>query len=237
MSQLQPKQLKKILSGVIKITGLSVSSSASSVNVTTQLTSALTTAGEASSSVPLIASTSSADNGVVVTSPNNRCEVWDATTKAKIAVGTAEVYAKLSFGSSVYTLNFYYLNAAGAEIAYTFTGAATIDFDFAYRYRFHEFPADGFIAYITKNVMQDTQGSSAVEVNEKLAVTSTNTVAALSATPAYVSRTKLIVNGKVETPLGASPAFTISGTTLTWSPVNAGYTLETTDDVSITFYV
>ena len=237
MSLLKSKQIDKKLSGFIKVTGFSVSSSASSVNVTTALTTAVATAGEGATAVALQASTSTSDSGVVVTSPINRVEIWDSTTKQKIAVGNSEIYGKMTFGSAVYTLTFYYLNTSGSEISYTFTGAATIDFDFIYRYKFHEFPVDGLVSQVARNVMQDTQGASSVEVNEKLAVTSTNTLAATSSSVGFASRTKLNVNGKVETPLGASPPFTVSGTTITWNSVNAGYALETTDDVTITYYV
>lgn len=65
---------------------------------------------------------------------------------------------------------------------------------------------------------------------DKLSVTSTNTLSALSATYAGTFFL-LIVNGQTLNTVGASPPFTVSGTAVTWSAANAGYNLETTDSV------
>jgi len=238
MPQIQAKQVKRIISAPVKITGLAVSSSASSVVVTTQLTSALTTAGEGGVSVPLVSSTTTAQNGVCTTAPINKCEIWDNTTKQKITAGSTqnEIYGKMTISSSIYTLSFYYLDNSGVEQSYSFPSSGTIDFDFIYRYRFHEFPADGAIAAITKNVFLDPKGAGAVEFNEQLTVTSTNTLSNMSNTPAYPTRTKLFVNGKVEVPIGGSPAYAVSTNQIIWNATNAGYTLETTDIVFVTYY-
>jgi hypothetical protein len=41
----------------------------------------------------------------------------------------------------------------------------------------------------------------------------------------------MVVNGQVLTNKGASPPFTASGTAVTWSAANAGFSLESSDDV------
>lgn len=237
MSQLQPKQVKKLLSGFIKITGLSVGSSASSLNVTSQITSALAVAGDGGSSVPLIASSTTIDNGVAVTSPSNICEIYDNITKQKLTSPGSEVYGRLTFGSSIYTLTFFYLDNSGTETGYTFGSSATIDFDFIYRFKFHEFPSDGFVSVVSKNVYQDSKGASSVEANEVLTVTSTNVLSNLSSSPAFPTRTKLHINGKTELPVGSTPPYTIASNVITWNSSNAGYILETTDYVTVTYYI
>jgi hypothetical protein len=238
MGQLQPKQVKKILSGFIKITGLSVGASASSIVVTSQLTSALTVAGDGSTAVPLVASSSQSDNGVAITNSGNKCEIFDNGTKQKLtASGGSEIYGRITFASSAYTLTFYYLDNSGIETGYTFLANSTIDFDFLYRFRFHEFPSDAMVSIISKNVYQDSKGSDSVEITEILAVTATNTLANLSSIPAFPTKTKLFINGKTEVPVGVSPPFTISTNTITWNQTNAGYVLETTDYVAVTYYI
>lgn len=239
MSQLQPKQIKKIQAGVIKITGLAVTTSASSIAVTSQLSSALAIGGDGNSSVPLIQSLNNTQNGIPTTDPGNRCEVWDNITKDKIgtATGDYEVYARLTFAASIWTLTFYYLDNTGTEQSYSFPSNQTIDFDFVYRFRFHEFPTDGLVSIMTRNVYQDPRGSGSVAITEKLTVTATNTLSNISQAPAFPTKTLLFVNGKTEVAVGGTPPFTVSGNVVTWNQTNAGYILETTDDVTIEYYV
>lgn len=239
MSQIQAKQVKKIFSGPVKIVGLSVPSSSLSIVVTTQLTSACTSAGDNGTSVPLVSSAATTANGIAVTAPANKCEIWNNTTKQKFTESTSqnEIYGKLTIASTTYTLSFFYIDNTGTENTYTFTSGVTIDFDFIYRYRFHELPADAAVSTFTKNVFQDPKGVGSVEFNEKLTVTSTNTLSNLGNIPGYATRTKLDVNGKIEYPIGVSPAFTVSSNTIVWSAANAGYNLETTDEVFVTYYI
>ncbi len=233
MSKIQSKQIQKILTGPIKITGVAVASTNSSVVVTTPITNALTIAGDNGTSVPLIVSSSSVVPGVITSSPMNRTDIWLNLNKTKIESATGkEVYGKLTNVSSVYTLSFYYLDNAGAEQPYTFTSNTTIDFDFNYRYEFHQAPADIIVAQLSRNVSQDAGGAGAVMKYEVLNVTALNTITSLSAAPTSPTAVKLFVNGKLEDPLGGAPAFTISASVnVNWNSVNAGYSVDTTDRV------
>jgi len=68
---------------------------------------------------------------------------------------------------------------------------------------------------------------------EQLTVTAANTLSPLSFS--YIGPFAIMfVNGVVYTDFG-TPAFTISGTTITWNATNAAYSLSTTDVVKIIY--
>lgn len=239
MALLQPKQILKILGASIKITGVGVSSGQSSINVTTAITTACTVAGDGGQAVSLINSTGAGSIGVVINPPTNRVEIWDSTTKQKIGVtGEAELYGRLTYASSVYTLSFYYLDSTATEQPFIFTANSTIDFDFIYRFSFNQLPTDSLVAMLNKNVYQDPRGSGATAEAEILTVTAVNTITSLSNTPVNTQTVRLFVNGKMEHPLGVSPDFTISnGVNITWNQANAGYSLSTTDEVIAMYFI
>lgn len=236
---LQPKQIYKILGAPIKIVGASVLSGQSSIDATTAITSALTTAGDNGASVPLINSIGADSAGVVVATPTNRTEIWDSTTKLKIAnTSGQEVYGRITYATNVYTLSFYYLNSTAVETAFIFTANETIDFDFIYRFTWAQLPTDALVSMQTKNVYQDPKGSGATAQQEILSVSAINVVSSLSNTPNNVNTVKIFVNGKEEVGLGTSPAFTItSGVNITWNQANVGYELDTTDLVVASYFI
>ncbi len=237
MSLYAPKQINKVISAPIKITNLAVSSGNSSATITSALTSALAVAGNNGVSVPVQVSSSVFTTGIIVASPLNKAEVFDNTSKEKIATNTNhEVYGRITF-SSGYTLSFYYLDNSGIEQTYTFGSNQNIDFDFNYRFTFDTLPSDALISSVTRNVSQDPAGASSIPKTEKLTVTALNTVSSLSLAPNVPANVKLIVNGKTEFATGASPAFSTSSTAVTWSASNAGYPLETTDSVYASYYI
>lgn len=239
MGLIQPKQVQKILAGVVKFTGLSVTSSTSSTVVTTQLATALATAASGGGSVALLQSTNNTLPGVPTSVPGNKCEVWSSANKEKIgtASGNYEVYGRLSFASSVWTLSYYYLDGSAVEQSYTFPGGMVIDVDFIYRFQFADFPTDGLVSIISRNVYSDPVGSGAAAIFEKLTVTSTNVLANISQAPGFPLKTLLFINGKTEVSVGITPPFSVAGNVVTWNQSNAGYILETTDDVTIQYYV
>jgi len=65
---------------------------------------------------------------------------------------------------------------------------------------------------------------------EALVVTATNVLSPLSTTPSG-ALLELIVNGQTMSSEGGSAPFTVSGTTVLWNPVNAGYSLAPSDIV------
>jgi len=239
MSLLQPKQIFKILGAAIKITGASVSSGNSSIDVSTAITNACAVAGDNGASVALVNSSGAGEAGVVVASPSNRIDIWDSTTKQKIgATGEAELYGRLTYSSSVYTLSFYYLDNSGDEQPFIFSANQTIDFDFIYRFTFEQLPTDALVAMLTKNIYQDPRGSGATAQEEILTVTALNTITSLSNTPVNVNTVKLFINGKMEHCLGTSPSFQITGgANITWKADNALYSLATTDEVIASYFI
>lgn len=219
------------------IGAIGFAASGSSNTVTTPITTVLSTAGNGGISVPLqVASTSQV--GVITTGSDARVEIVDSSTKKKIADASSnEVYGRLSESSGAYTLSYFSL-VAGSETAYTIP-STSIDFYFNYRYDLYRLPSNFAIslgARVVSNDPASVGGSTARWVTEKLTVTALNTLSALSNAPTVTTNIFLIVNGKTENAFGGgSAAFSVSGTTVSWSAANAGYPLETTYDV-IAYY-
>jgi hypothetical protein len=225
MSLLKAKQIDKQLAGLIRVVGFSASGT--SDPVTADITTALSTAGEGGVSVPLqVADTTQI--GVVTSSPNNRVEIYDGTTLAKLDDGSGnEVYGRLTQASNVYTLSYYSL-VSGVETAYTMS-AIDIDFEFAYKFDFARLPYDFAIGIKTRNVGDDPSSGGTPVFREAIAVTGTNTLADLTKTP--IGSMELLINGQALSSVDSPAPFTRSGKALTWSASNAGYALATTDKV------
>ena len=98
MTLFKAKQISKLLAAQIRVAGFAASGSSNVV--TTPITSALSTAGDGGISVPLQVSASSG-LGVVTAAPNNRIEIYDATSKAKISSAGFEVYGRLTEAAGV----------------------------------------------------------------------------------------------------------------------------------------
>jgi hypothetical protein len=226
------KQIRRTLSASARVSGVSVSGN--SAVVTTQITTTLSTAGDGGVSVPVQALGGSNTIGVIVTSPNNRCEIYNGTTKEKIAGAGSEVYARLAESSGTYTLSFFTL-VAGTETAHTFASATPIDFEFNYRFDFARFPADGIVGIKSRNVADDASSNGSV-ITESLTVTALNVISSLSKTPDKSSNVLLIINRVCYTPLGGAAApFSLAGKDITWNAANAGFSLETTDIAQVRY--
>lgn len=237
MSLIKPKQIDKVLSGSIKLLNVAVGSGVNSVTVTAAITSVLATAGNNGVSVPVQTSSNVFTPGIIVTSPINKSEIFDHTTKLPITdVNGNEIYGRIVYSGSNYVLNLHYLNS-GTETAYSTTGAITIDFDFVYRFDLNTLPADALVATIARNVSLDPKGQGATMMVEKLTVPSTNTLSTLGNIPSAANKTILSINGKEEYCLGSSPAFALAGASITWNAGNAGYSLETTDVVYVKYFL
>lgn len=237
MSTVPAKQIIKIQSAFVRVGGFTANGSSNTA--TTAITTALSTAGAASTSVPLQPSVSEG-LGVITTGSNNRVELYDATTKDKIqAANGEEVYGRLTEASGVYTLSYYTLPNTGVETAYTFSGATSIDFEFPYRFDFARFPTDGAIAIRARNISDDPSSSTGQAYAEQLTVTATNTLSVLTKTPVATSTFQLRVNGVDYDTLGSSAArVSVNLTTkaVSWSAANAGFNLETTDRVIARYF-
>lgn len=234
MSLLKSKQIEKVLTGYIGVAAVA-SGAAGSRNVTTDITTALATAGNGGIAVSLQVSTSiNAGANLlekwtpgVITLGSNRTLIYSSGTKQKLIDGSGnEIYGRITEAAGVYTLT-YYSEVAGVETPYTFTGSVNIDYLFAYRFRFAQFPADATIRVFESFVGEDPLSVGGRKVMEVLTITATNTINSLTLTPT-ANTVQLFVNGIGEDQL-AGGAFSVTGLAITWNPVTAGYDLDTVD--------
>lgn len=233
MSTIPAKQISKVIAAPVRCNNFAALGADDTA--TTALTTALSTAGDLSASVPLQVSINTAGVGVIVTQPNNRVEIWDSTSKDKITNSAGdEVYGRISESAGVYTLFYHTLPNTGVEAAHSFPASRNIDFEFNYRFDFRRFPGDGIIGVSTRNVAQDAALWSGNLQIEQLTVTATNAIAALSRVPTAAETVVLHINGVTYDAIGgASADFAVNLTTraITWSVANAGFNVETDDRV------
>lgn len=228
MTRIHSKQIIKVMAASIRVVGLAVATTTSSTNVTTPITTALATASDGAA-VPLVVSANATTPGVITMGASARVEIYQTTSKDKIlATNGEEVYARLSEAAGVYTLSYFTLPNSGTETAYTFPAATNIDFEFNYRFDLHQLPADAIIGMSSRNISDDAGAAGGTLFGEVLAVTATNTLAALAKTPVSQSTVQLLVNSTQQEP---GFDFTISGKAITWVPASAGFALATTDRV------
>jgi len=233
------KHVIKPISAAVRINGFSASGNSSTI--TTAITTALSTAGEGSTAVPVQAVGGGNTIGVVTSSPNNRVEIYNATSKQKIVdASNNEVYGRLTEATGVYTLSYFVLPSSGTETAFTFASATNIDFEFNYRFPFDRLPADAIVSARARNVSDDPAaiaGGGLTPRAELLTVTALNTVSNLSFVPANSGIINLIVNGEsFDSFGGANAPFSVSGQAITWSAANAKMALETTDRVIARYF-
>ncbi|MBD2653655.1 hypothetical protein H6G45_09165 [Synechocystis sp. FACHB-383] len=231
MTLLQRKQLDWINAGWVGIAAFEATGG--SGVITTEITAALGTAGRGGTAVPVQISASEGE-GVIATGDHNRVEIYDSATKEKLVDGSGnEVYGRITESGGAYTLTYYVLDA-GAQTAHSISPATDIDLYFPYRFTADKYPVDAAIALTLKNVYSEPtpgNGGANPEIAEPIAVTAADTLDDLSTTPATGSAMKLSVNGQVFASTEPSPAFSRSGLALTWSAANAGFSLQTTDNV------
>ena len=228
---IQRKQLNFNLFAPLGVSGFS----ASGVDdvVTAVITTALSTAGRGGVSVPL--QVSSSDSVGVITAGDNRTEIIASATKQRLSDANGnEVYGKLTETGGIYTLSYYSL-INGVETAYTMP-STSVDFFFNYCFDANRLPPNFAVALPTRIVNQDpTKGQSASQQIERLTVTALNTVSNLTKTPVSGSL-QLIVFGIVHSLADSPTPFSVSGKSITWNAVNAGYDLETSDNVIAEYF-
>lgn len=219
------KLIEKYQAGWVGIT--SFSANGGSNDVTSALTTALTTAGYGGSAVTLQNSTAYNVDGVIVASPLNRVPVRVSGGAIQDADGL-EIYARITEATGTYTLT-YYVNDEGVQTAHSFGGATTVDVYIPYRYTFGSFPTDTAIAIPAFDVTPDpAQVTAPIAFSEELTA-GTNTVTDLTNTP--VGAVELVVDGVSFSSVATPAPFTISGTTITWSATNAKVSLDSSDTV------
>lgn len=230
MSLIKSKQIERIIATYVRVNGFSQIVGGTGI-VTAAITTALNTAGNGGTGVPVQDSPNVNTEGVIVAGSTNRVEVYNADTKLKMANSAGhEIYARLNSPGGIYTLTYYTLEN-GVETPYLFTEVSSIDFEFGYRFTFATLPADAILFIQARNVDDDPGGASNEKVIYELkTVTAVNTVNNLSKSPVSNADVLLVVNGKTEDGM-AGGAFTVSGQAVAWNASNAGYSLATTDRV------
>jgi hypothetical protein len=230
---IKSKQIDRLIQGPVFVTGFAATAASSNV-VTTAVTSAATTAGDLGTAVTVAAATTTTAG--FITTGNNLVEIYNATTGAKIASAAGnEVYGRLTEAAGVYTLN-YYTNVAGVETAYTFGSATNIDFNALYLYTFEKFPRDGITGTSVRHVADDPKSSGSIKT-EKLTISGANAFSAMATAPDTAQPMALFINGQMLSSLESSPAFSVTGTAITFNSTNAGFSIATTDIAIIQYQI
>lgn len=235
MPLVQSKQVQKFITGRIYVpAAASVVAGNVSANVTATLTAALATASDQGTAVPLQAHIANTQMGLLVTAPKNLVEVYDANGVKLQSADGDEIYGRLTQAGAVFTVAFYSL-AAGVETAYAFDAAETIDIVVPYVFDFVSLPTDFATSLKTAYVNDDPIGAPRTKT-EVVAVTALNTLDVTSENfnGAFC---ELNVNGQIIDIIDpAAPfAFAAGSNAIAWSQLNAGYPLETTDTVIVTY--
>lgn len=220
---LQPKQIEKLLDSNGSVAGFTTTA-ANHDDVTTDVQGVLSALG-------ITEAVATATVAGVITSGNNRVEIYDATTKQKIDDGQGnEVYGRLTGTVGAWDLAYFSL-VNGVETAYTMDGS-DIDFDFGIRFEFKDLPANAIRA-VKQKVNDDVASAKGYVYSESVTITTQNTLPDTTFQTSDTATLQVIVNGKVEDTLGATPVIGASTANkqLTWNATNAGYNLDTTDRV------
>lgn len=220
---IQAAQISQNLAAPIWITGVTVTGS--SANITSPLTTALNSAGNNGVSVPLQISTSSSVVGVITTGTNAQVSIASNVNGAQFDDANGNmVYGIITQLYSAYTLSFY-TNVNGTQTAYSFSSSTVINFTVNYVFDFYRFPAYALIG--VKNILVDQLSYQIpVPFTQALTIGTANTIPSLSYTPISTYGVNFVVNGVTYSTLSGIGEFAITGTSVSFSSVNAGFTLQ-----------
>jgi hypothetical protein len=231
LGRIDPKYIQAVSASWVVITGFSANGGTG--NITSALTTALTTAGRGGSAVDLAVSSGEDDPGVIATNPKNYVPIRQGSAQLQNADGI-DIYARITEATGTYTLT-YYVNDAGSQTPYSFGGATSIDLYIPYRFTFGTRPGDADISFAALGL--DTSVNPTVTVptafSEELTV-GTNTLSDLTHTP--IGAVTLICSGVGFSSVESPAPFTVSGKSLTWSASNAGVSLDSNDTVVASYF-
>lgn len=223
-NRIQAKQIEYLQSAFVGTT-ITATAAASDV-VTADITALASTAARGGSSVPVQVA-SATQEGFVTSGADNRVLIRSADGGAVESPDLTEVYGRLVEAAGAYTLEYYYLNSAGTETAFTMAAGDVTAF-FPYTFDLKNLPSSALL----RTSISDVAGASSVSLVEVLITpTAQNTLPNLPITPAAGEFVHYTVNGKGEDEL-AGGAISRTGNALTWSAANASYDVETTDRVT-----
>jgi hypothetical protein len=131
---------EKIISGWVKLPVATAS------GLLTDITSAVSTAllTGADDGSALLNVVSSGAIGIIASGSNNKCKIYDSVNRELYAFGE-EVYGRMAFAASVYTLNYYY-EINGVETAYDLGAIAqSLKVEIPYRFPLYQLPKDAIV--------------------------------------------------------------------------------------------
>lgn len=189
--------------------------------VTTAITTALNTAGFAGESLSLVNSNESTE-GILITNSTkefaNLCQIVLTADKEPLTDSNGnEVFGRLTFATTVYTIS-YYTNVAGVETAFTMP-SQNIDFSFNYVANFGKLDTFALLGSSVRNVSNDPNPNTVKSKVDAVVIASANTFTnpALSSAPNTNYPVILSINGI----LGFEGVhFTRSGQNITLSAQN-----------------
>jgi hypothetical protein len=132
---------EKIISGWVKLPV--VTASGLLTDITSAVSTALLTGADDGSA--LLNVVSSGAIGVIASGTNNKCKVYDSANREIYAFGE-EVYGRVTFAASVYTLSYFY-EINGVETAYNLGAIAQLlKVETPYRFPLYQLPKDAIVA-------------------------------------------------------------------------------------------
>lgn len=224
--RLDAKQINKQLAANIALSAFAANGG--SGNITSALSTALSTAANGGGSVPVQQSVSGGV-GVMTSTPDNRAELYLTGTQNKFDDGSGnEVYGRVTFAAAVYTLTFYSL-VAGTETAYAFGGSTNIDIEFGYVFDLVDLPVDAIRSLKVRRVSDDPASLFPTDFWEVLTATGDWAIPDLTYLPKSAALVKITINGQA---LYAGTHFTVTTKTFSFSSgqkTAVGFTIKTTD--------
>lgn len=226
---LSKKQLKYAVPAFLELSNVSVTGS--SKDVTSLLSTLLSTAGAGGSSVPLqVGSLITDTQGIITNAGLNLVSIKNALSEKAIfdKITGREVFARISESAGVYTISFFIKDDAGVETAYAFASATNIDIDFRYAFSVGMLP-EGAVEDVDTYLKFSGSGATAKQYAEVLVATGTNALPNLTKTPSDGTLVIIEVNG--QTLRSITGDFTVTGKAITLNPTTVGYDVDSTDKV------
>ncbi len=168
--------------------------------------------------------------GFIVESGLNIVDIFDNSADKRIVDDeNREVYAKLTEASGVFTLT-YYVNDEGTETAYSIPSGISINFIVKYNSDWSRTPKSAKQGFVSRIIANDPSqlGGRYVSIDSQT-ISATNTVADLPDAP-IAGTISFKING-----VEANNGFSVSGKAITVDANSLGYSLETSDRLSISY--
>lgn len=219
------------MTGFVRVNSIPIVGSVNSLNITTQLTTALASAARNSRPVPLQRSANEEGRGVVMS--GEIISIYSSTTQRKTQLNGIEVFGILSEAAGVYTLTFRQISDLGG-ITDVLLDSQNISIEVPYRFDIHELPSNAITALSDRNVYQDVENRFEV-VQEDVIIVTKNTIPVLSQEPVLNGAVWIEYRGFTmsNSPTANIITVDVPTRTLTFDAVIAGYDLHAGELITI----